>query len=68
MEISKDIFTKWYLNTYSSRILKWDYSSGEVFLIATYQNSSIEQNINDNYQRNFNSYEVNLTIEQVILF
>ena len=63
MEFSKDIFTKWYLTTYSSRILKWDYSIGDVFLLATYGNSLL--NNNSNNKRTITAYEFNITVEQV---
>lgn len=52
------LFTKWYLETNSSRVLKWNYTLGEVLMHAIYPTRG---------EANCRTYDISLSLEQVII-
>jgi hypothetical protein len=57
---SEALFTKWYSEMNSSRVLKWNYTLGEVVMLATYPGLIDHEK--------FSIYEITVTIEQVSAF
>jgi hypothetical protein len=59
MKCCQDFFSKWYVDNNSSRVVKWNYSLGEVIIRASYFNHSKVKLVE--------TYEIVLTPEQVFL-